>query len=115
MLTKFCRLSKSNGSILILWRTSLIPRFRFKWIDHVLTRHQIYKASTDVISEFNVLMLRIKADDILARFQYVAQNEFQKITLALPGVPQDEDTRIGLIAISLVKIYDDIGSVFVSP
>ena len=59
-------------------------------------------------------MLRIKADDILARFQYVAQNEFQKIALALPGVPLDEDTRIGFVIISLVKIYNDIGSVLVS-
>lgn len=60
------------------------------------------------------LRFGIETDYTLARFTDIGENEFQKITLALTAVAEDEDIACSLVLSSAVEIHKDIRAVFIS-
>ena len=61
-----------------------------------------------------VLAFGIEADDPLARFTEIGEDELEKITLALTGVAEDEDVGCGLIFGSAVEVHEDVRAVLIS-
>ena len=49
------------------------------------------------------------------RFTDIGEDEFQKITLALTAVAENEDIACSLILGSAVEVHKDIRAVFVTP
>ena len=72
-----------------------------------MSAHQVDETA-EVLREVNVFMFRIKAQDGLARFEDVAEDELEKIALALAGVAEDQNVRIRLVIVTLIKVHDDI-------
>ena len=58
-------------------------------------------------------MFHIQGNHGFARLEEVEQEQFEQIALTLAGVAEDQDVGGGLIVISLIKIYEDIGPVLV--
>ena len=80
-----------------------------------MTRHKINIASAEGIAQILVLGFGIETDDALTRFTDIGEDEFQKITLALTAVAENEDIACSLILGSAVEVHKDIRAVFVTP
>ena len=55
-------------------------------------------------------MLGVQRDHAFARLPHIAEQELQKITLALSGVAEDEDAGVGLVRSTVVEVHDDVGA-----
>lgn len=60
------------------------------------------------------LRFGIEADDTLARLTDVCEDKFQKITLALTAVAENEDIACSFVLGSAVEVHKDVCTVFIS-
>ena len=60
-------------------------------------------------------MLGVQRDHAFARLPHIAEQELQKITLALSGVAEDEGAGVGLVGGPAVEVHNDVGAKPVAP
>ena len=63
---KFGRTAEGDWCLRIFRASVLIPSLRLQHINNKLATHKIHKASTQIVCQVNVFMLRIKADNLHA-------------------------------------------------
>ncbi|MPM17547.1 hypothetical protein SDC9_63943 [bioreactor metagenome] len=115
VLTELGALPEGLRSVPVAGAAALVPGLGFQRIDHILSAHEIDEAAAEVFGEFDILMLGIKANHVFSRFEDIAEDELQKIALALAAVAEDENIGVGLVIIALVKIRDDVAPKFIPP
>ena len=107
------RTAECRRRVWVLRFTAVIPAPGLQQVDPVLAAKQIQKATAEVSAEVIQLMLRVQGDGIFPTLPHIAQQEFEQIAFALPGIAQDQGAAIGLIRRPPVQVYDDIGAVLV--
>jgi len=115
VLTEPCDLFEGFGCVGVDILNAVRPCLGFKRIDGVLAGHKINVAAAEGVAQILVLRFGVEADDALARFTDVGENEFQKITLALSAVSENEDIACSFVLGSAVEVHKDIRAVFISP
>ena len=55
-------------------------------------------------------MLGVQRDHAFARLPHIAEQELQKITLALAGVAEDQRAGVGLVRSPAVEVHDNVGA-----
>ena len=90
---------------------AIVPVPGLQQIDADPAAEQIHKAAPQVAAQLLHLMLRIQGDNGLAGLQHIAQQELQKVALALPAVAQDQGAGVGLVAGSPIQVHNDIGTI----
>ena len=108
MLTEPCDLFEGFGCSSVDILNTVCPCLGFEGIDGVFAGHKVDIAAAEGIAQILVLRFGIEADDSFARLTNVGENEFQKITLALTGIAENEDIACGLVLGTAVKIDQNI-------
>ena len=67
VLTKHGGLAEGFGSILVGYLVLIGPAFGLQGIDDILATHKVDIASTEVVAEIFILLLRIQGDERFSR------------------------------------------------
>ena len=89
------------------------PCFRLERVDCVLSAHEVDIAAAQGVAEFLILGLGVQADDCLAGFTDIGQNQLEQIALALAAVTENQDVARGLVLGAAVKVHEDVRAVLV--
>ena len=108
MLTEPCDLFEGFGCSSVNVLNAVRPCFRLERIDGIFAGHKINIAAAEGIAQILILRFGVKTDYALARFTDVGEDKFQKITLALSAVSENEDIACSLVLGPAVEVRKDI-------
>ena len=89
---------------------AIVPAAGLQQVDAVLPTEVVQKAAAQGAALVLHLMLGVQRDHAFARLPHIAEQELQKITLALPSVAEDEGAGVGLVRSPAVEVHDDVGA-----
>ncbi|MPM43416.1 hypothetical protein SDC9_90089 [bioreactor metagenome] len=75
VLTELGGLAECLGCVGVLRAAALVPCFRLQRVDPVPARHEINETAAEVFRQLHIFVLWIKAQNRLARFEDIAENE----------------------------------------
>ena len=101
VLTEHGGLAEGFGSIFVGDLVLIGPAFGLQGIDDILATHKVDIASTEVVAEIFILLLRVQGDERFTGLTERHEQELQKVGLTLSRVTKDENIAVSSICVKI--------------